>query len=94
MLELIIFIAATFGLTNIIVYESIFNRPRTWIARVFPNSLLNKAIKCPTCAGFWVGCILFWILIPISSYVILNILIAGFISSGIQKIIFSKLFTF
>ena len=44
-MDLIYFILCAFGLTNILVYGSIFNKIR-------PK---HHFFHCPTCMGFWVG---------------------------------------
>ena len=54
-MSLIYFVLAAYGLTQILVYGSIFNkvRPTTgWFGDLF---------SCPMCVGFWVGVLLFGI---------------------------------
>jgi len=84
MIELIIFILAATGMTNIIVRESIFGWLRKWINKVFPYSMLNKILKCPTCCGFWVGLIIALMFPSLG----INWFIAGCISSITNKLVF------
>jgi len=56
--DLIYFILCAYGLTQILVFGSIFNRLRPskeWL-RGF-----GKLFHCPMCMGFWVGIFLFGI---------------------------------
>ena len=51
------FCLITYGITNIIVYSSIFQPIRTKLWKS-PNSLLRKLgelMHCSICTGFWVG---------------------------------------
>ena len=51
-MDLIYFILCAFGLTNILVYGSIFNKIRpskTWL------NGFGELFHCPMCMGFWVG---------------------------------------
>ena len=47
-MSLIYFILVAFGMTQILIYGSIFNKIR-------PK---HKFFHCPMCIGFWVGCFL------------------------------------
>tara|TARA_R110000823_G_scaffold45077_2_gene116401 strand:+ start:487 stop:804 length:318 start_codon:yes stop_codon:yes gene_type:complete len=82
-MELLYFVLTAYGLTQIIVYGSIFNkiRPsRTWLYG------FGKLFHCPMCMGFWTGLLLF----GINEYTELftfestfaNALILGWLSSG------------
>jgi len=54
-MEILFFILCAYGLTQILVYGSIFNLVRPthgWFGELF---------KCPMCVGFWVGVFLFGI---------------------------------
>jgi hypothetical protein len=84
-MELIYFILAAYGLTQMIVYGKVFNaiRPtKGWLGELF---------KCPMCVGFHVG----WILMLLSPYTELfnfdvtpvNYLILGGLSSGTSYIL-------
>jgi len=43
----------TYGLTNILVYGKIFDRPRAWIIKKIP--FLKDLLGCIFCSGYWVG---------------------------------------
>jgi hypothetical protein len=83
--ELLYFILAAYGLTQILVYGKVFDalRPtRGWLGGLF---------KCPMCIGFHVG----WILMLLSPYTELfnfdvtpvNYLILGCLSSGTSYVL-------
>tara|TARA_R110000796_G_scaffold121740_2_gene236024 strand:+ start:118 stop:435 length:318 start_codon:yes stop_codon:yes gene_type:complete len=82
-MELLYFVLTAYGLTQIIVYGSIFNkiRPsRTWLYG------FGKLFHCPMCMGFWTGLLLFGIneyteLFTVES-TFANALILGWLSSG------------
>ncbi len=88
MLGLIYFILAAYGLTQILVYGSIFNKIRpskTWLAG------FGELFHCPMCMGFWVGAFLFGIngfteLFTFDT-TIANLFILGWLSSGTSYIL-------
>lgn len=41
------------GLTAIVVYGSIFDRPRNWLKSKL--NILNEFLSCTLCVGFWSG---------------------------------------
>lgn len=86
-MDLLIFILATLGMTNIIVFGSIFEKPRNWVDKVFPYSMLNKLLNCTTCIGFWSG-IFLSLVFPFG----IHWFIAGCISSIVNST-YSKLET-
>ena len=90
MLELIAFILVTIGIANIIVNEEIFSKPRNWVEKVFPYSLLNKLINCTICMGFWVGIGIILIapqLLPVIGLsLIVKCLLGGAIGSIVNRI--------
>ena len=49
------FILAAFGLTQILVYGSIFNKIRP------TEGFFGELLHCPMCLGFWVGVFLYGI---------------------------------
>ena len=51
-MNLIYFILCSFGITQILVYGSIFNSIRPTTGK------LGELFHCPLCTGFWVGIIL------------------------------------
>ncbi len=85
MIELLYFVLAAYGMTQILVYGTILDaiRPKSgWAGELF---------KCPMCVGFHVG----WILMLLSPYTELfnfdvtpvNYLILGCLSSGTSYIL-------
>jgi len=94
MIMVIIFLLSSFGLTNILVRESVFEKPKLWIDKTFKNSLLNKMLKCETCTGFWCGMLLSFILPTICEDMILGTIIAGFVSSAFIKITLLTIYKF
>jgi len=88
-MELLWFVLTAFGLTQILVFGSIFDKIR-------PNKDIMKGFfHCSMCMGFWVGVFL----CGISSYTELftfelnavNLLICGCLSSGTSYVL-SQLF--
>ena len=84
-MELLYFILAAYGLTQILVYAKVLNRIRP------TTGWLGELFKCPMCVGFHVG----WILMLLSPYTELfnfdvtpvNYLILGGLSSGTSYIL-------
>ena len=54
-MELIYFILASFGMTQIIVYGKIFEKTRP------TQGWLGELFRCSMCVGFWVGLIMYGI---------------------------------
>ena len=82
-MELLYFVLAAYGLTQIIIYGSIFNKVRPskdWLGG------FGKLFHCPMCMGFWSGVILFSINNQTElftyNYNLFNALILGCLSSG------------
>jgi len=82
-MELIYFILAAYGLTQILIYGSIFNniRPsKEWLKG------LGNLFHCPMCMGFWSGVFLFCINrhteLFTFEYKLINALILGCLTSG------------
>jgi len=82
--ELLYFILASWGMTQILVYGTIFKAQRNWIKE--KSDWLGELIHCPMCTGFWVGAFLFGIndLTELFNfeYNIVNFLILGCLSSA------------
>ena len=82
-MELIYFIFTAYGLTQILLYGSIFNKIRPskeWL------SGFGKLFHCPMCMGFWAGVFLFAIN-PFTElftfeYKLANAFILGCLGSG------------
>jgi hypothetical protein len=86
-MELIYFILASFGLTQMLIYGSIFDRIRP------TQGVLGKLFKCPMCLGFHSG-VLFLFLNPFTELFmfevsVTNVLILGSISSGASYVLCS-----
>tara|TARA_R110002095_G_scaffold192115_1_gene169960 strand:+ start:646 stop:942 length:297 start_codon:yes stop_codon:yes gene_type:complete len=84
-MTLLYFILMCYGLTQILVYGSIFNsiRPK--------KGFFGDLLKCPMCTGLWVGVFVFLIspcteLITFE-YNVTNILLCGWLSSGTSYIL-------
>ena len=52
-MDILSFILVAYGLTQILVYGSIFNSFRP------TNGRLGELFRCPMCLGFWVGMYLY-----------------------------------
>ena len=82
-MDLIYFILTAYGLTQILVFGSIFNKIRP--SRKCLNGF-GKLFHCPMCMGFWVGVFLFgingWTELFTFEYNLANALILGWLSSG------------
>lgn len=76
MLNLLTFILACYGMTMVVVYSKLFEKPRT-VINSLNNEYITYMLKCTMCMGFWVG-IFNWFLLDLS----FNLFIAGCISSG------------
>jgi hypothetical protein len=82
-MQLIYFVLSAYGLTQILLYGSIFNK-----VRPAKDSLmgLGKLFHCPMCMGFWSGAFLFGINryteLFTFDYNLANLLILGSLSSG------------
>jgi hypothetical protein len=88
-LELLYFILTSYGLTQILVYGSIFEKQRDYILE--KSEWLGKLVHCPMCTGFWVGAFLFGINgfteLFTFDYNIANLLILSSLSSGTSYVL-------
>ena len=88
-MELLYFILTSYGLTQILVYGSIFEKQREYILE--RSEWFGKLVHCPMCTGFWVGVFLFGINefteLFTFDYNIANLLILGWLASGTSYII-------
>ncbi len=87
-MQLIYFVLAAYGLTQILLYGSIFNkiRPsRKWLHG------FGKLFHCPMCMGFWVGVFLWGINrhteLFTFDYTIANFFICGWVGAGTSYIL-------
>ena len=87
-MELLYFILASWGMTQILVYGTIFENQRDWIME--KSDWLGTLIHCPMCTGFWVGVFLFCISRHTELFTfeqsIANLFICGWVSSGTSYI--------
>jgi len=94
MIGLILYILICLSITNLLVCEYVFEWLRKLIDKYFKYSLLNKLIRCQTCMGFWIGCMITYsmpnLLPQISDVFIINIIVGGLISSITNKMIAYK----
>jgi|TARA_R110002153_G_scaffold197780_2_gene351322 hypothetical protein len=86
MAQLLWFVLAAFGLTQILVYGAIMK----WNKET-PFKWINDLFACPMCTGFWVGVILFF-LNPFTElftfeYNLANLLVCGWLSSGTSYVL-------
>ncbi len=83
-MDLLCFILTGWGMTQILVYGTIFENQRDWVMQ--KSNWLGTLIHCPMCTGFWVGVFLFGINgfteLFTFEYNIANLLILGCISSA------------
>ena len=84
-MSLLWFILTCYGLTQILVYGSIFNKVR-------PK---HHFFHCPMCIGFWSGVLVFlispWTELFTFELNIINLLLCGWLSSG-TSYVFCTLF--
>ena len=84
-MELLYFVLASYGLTQILVYGNIFNKVRP------TEGWFGELLSCPMCTGFWVGVLLFGINgyteLFTYEYNLANLLILGWLSSGTSYIL-------
>ena len=79
-MEFVWFVTMAYGLTQILVYGSIFDKIRPKAGK------LGDLFRCPMCVGFWVGLFL-WSISEYTSLINfddgpLTALLCGFVSSG------------
>jgi len=87
MIELTYFVLTAYGLTQLLVYGSIFNKVRPskeWLHG------FGELFHCPMCMGFWVGVLLWGINYKTElfnfEYNLANPFILGWLSSGTSYI--------
>jgi hypothetical protein len=54
MLQFILFLMATAGMTRIILYGFILEKFRNFLIKISPN-FFGELLICPQCVGFWSG---------------------------------------
>tara|TARA_Y100001938_G_scaffold144688_1_gene219778 strand:+ start:423 stop:872 length:450 start_codon:yes stop_codon:yes gene_type:complete len=93
-MELLWFVLTGYGLTQLLVYGSIFKKQREFIKS--KSEFLGELVHCPMCTGFWVGSFLLCIN-PFTELFnfdvnLVNFLICGWLGSGtsyIMNMVFS-----
>ena len=84
-MELVFFILTAYGLTQILVYGTIFDAIRP------TKGKLGELFRCPMCMGFWIGAFLFGINAYTElftfEYTIANLFILGWLSSGTSYVL-------
>ena len=84
-MELIYFVLAAYGLTQILVYGTIFDSIRP------TKGKLGQLFNCTMCLGFWVGIFLFGINgyteLFTFEYTFANLFILGWLSSGTSYVL-------
>ncbi len=61
--HLFVLTLAVYGLCYMLMYGSIFNRPRNFLMRKF--RWFQRLITCPLCTGFWCGLVTYnWHITP------------------------------
>jgi uncharacterized membrane protein len=87
-MQLLYFILIAYGLTQMLVYGSIFNKIRPskqWLKG------FGQLFHCPMCMGFWVGMLLFGINenteLFTFEYTLVNLILLGCLSSGTSYIL-------
>ena len=81
-MDLLWFSLAAYGLTQMLIYGSIFDSLRP------TKGSLGKLFQCPMCLGFWVGLFLYGINYNTElftfEYSVANLLICGCVSSAVS----------
>ena len=84
-MDLLYFVLAAYGLTQMLVYGTIFNSVRP------TKGKLGELFHCPMCLGFWVGAFLFGINryseLFTFEYTVANLFILSSLSSGTSYIL-------
>jgi len=83
--DLLWFVLTAYGLTQILVYGTIFDAVRPAAGK------LGELFRCPMCLGFWVGAFLFGINkyteLFTFEYTIANLFILGWLASGTSYVL-------
>lgn len=53
-MELFVFLLTVYGITNIVIFGSIFESMRNFFNKFSPK-FFGKLFSCPMCLSFWVG---------------------------------------
>ena len=81
-MSLMYFSLVCYGLTQILVYGSIFKNIRP------KDGFWGEMLHCPMCTGFWVGVLVFlispWTELFTFETNVINLLLCGWLSSGVS----------
>ena len=81
-MELIIWILAAYGMTQILVYGSIFDTPRDWIKTTFFGDLISCVMCTSTWVGFFFSLVFFSPTVDLVSITYSNVFFDGLLASG------------
>jgi len=82
----LLFLIIVYSVANIIVNESVFRSQIEWIKKKVP--FLKNLLSCTTCLSFYIGVVLFLVMpIQLSGVFLVDVLLAGLLSSGATNII-------
>jgi len=83
-MDLIIWMIAAYGMTQILVYGSIFDKSRNWLTS--HSKFIGDLLGCVMCTSTWVGFLFSFILFsptsPLTNIPHLNVFFDGMLASG------------
>jgi len=88
-MEILIWILAAYGMSQILVFGAIFDKPRNWITK--HSTFLGDLLGCMMCTSTWVGFLYsvvfysptgFYTSTALINIPYLNILLDGMVASG------------
>tara|TARA_R110002012_G_scaffold319681_3_gene540999 strand:- start:17 stop:322 length:306 start_codon:yes stop_codon:yes gene_type:complete len=83
-MELVIWLLAAYGMSQILVFGSIFNKSREWISR--KSTFFGDLLSCMMCTSTWVGFLYSLVFFsptdPLTSIPYLHIFFDGMLASG------------
>jgi hypothetical protein len=59
-INIVLFVFGTIGLTHIIVDSAIMQKPRDWLRAILPTYIF-QVFECYQCCGTWVGFLCGWL---------------------------------
>lgn len=84
--NLILFVFATIGLTNILVDSRLFDPVRCWLQTILPTKVY-EVLECHQCTGFWCGMLCGLVLLSLNPIAIFMCGCAGSFLSAFAYII-------
>ena len=83
-MELLIWLITAYGMTQILVYGSIFDKVRAWISR--HSKFMEDLLGCMMCTSTWVGFLFSFIFFSptdtLTTLPYINVLLDGMLASG------------